>query len=447
MLNAVEFSSFVRLVKDSKRLNETQTIDALSTCLAQMLIYLRGPDELNVASGIVKMFGLVASGLADAPGTSMLYPVESVRDLVSGKAGSLSEELRRLLKTITSQKVWEPRSIAISKNRPVQIIIDDDDDMLAAIDDDDLSAMLDTFDDDVISGQPHVSKPASVPTVTKYTGASADVSEGISSLSVSDDSSKSSSSSSGSSTQHNKYAVDRDPGTGFWSSVGEVQQPTRRTQTSVDRWFGKSSGAGSQSDSLTTRLAQRKAETAAQRTTKSSGSLLAKSKKTGASSGSTSRISQMRSEFVKERQAVVGRTLRAPTSVPKQVVQAPRAMATVPVDAWAADRFGQTPEPPKPLYVRNASKAALAEIERDTSKPSRKYIDSGDSDISSSEDEDEEEDDDGGNAGRRISGLKGLIKINKTSSKPAPTRTIKMISMAGHIAPGKVGGGIFFDQQ
>ncbi|KAJ2374766.1 DEAD-box type RNA helicase, partial [Coemansia sp. RSA 2607] len=35
MLNAVEFSSFVRLVKDSKRLNETQTIDALSTCLAQ----------------------------------------------------------------------------------------------------------------------------------------------------------------------------------------------------------------------------------------------------------------------------------------------------------------------------------------------------------------------------------------------------------------------------
>ncbi|KAJ1723536.1 DEAD-box type RNA helicase, partial [Coemansia erecta] len=437
MLNAVEFSSFVHLVKASNRLNETQTIDALSTCLAQMLTYLKGRDELDAARGIVKMFGLVASGLADAPGTSMLYPVESVHDLVDGTTGSLSTELRRLLKTITSQKVWEPRSVAISKNRPVQIIIDDDDEALAAIDEDDLSAMLDSLDDEA-SGQLYVSKPvAAIPKPVPEIPASSDVSRGISSLSVADNSAKPSSSA------QNKHAV-----TGFWSSIGEVQQPVRRTQTSVDRWFGKATAGGSQQDSLTSRLAQRKAETKTHGALQTGALVSGKNKKSSASSGSsssTSRLKQLRSDFVKDRQAVAARTSRAAlTAVPKQIVQAPRAMATVPADVWAADRLGQPSEPPKPMYVRDASKAALAEMERVKNRSARMHVDSGESDISMSSSDEDEEEEGSGDTGTRSSGLKGLLKFTE------PTRMIKMIAMPGQYARGKAGtasGGMFFDQQ
>ncbi|KAI9467741.1 SEN1 N terminal-domain-containing protein, partial [Coemansia mojavensis] len=68
MLTSAEFSDFVHLAKNGQGVNEDEAMDALSTCVSQMLIYLQREDVLDVGSQIVRTFGLVASGLAAIPG-------------------------------------------------------------------------------------------------------------------------------------------------------------------------------------------------------------------------------------------------------------------------------------------------------------------------------------------------------------------------------------------
>ncbi|KAJ1888140.1 DEAD-box type RNA helicase, partial [Kickxella alabastrina] len=468
MLNAVEFSNFVRLVKGSKRLNETEAIDALSNCVARMFTYLEGDDELHVASGIVKTFGLVASGLAATPGTSMLYPIETVQGLISGRTGRLSTELRTLLRSITSQSVWEPRSISISKTKSVRIIIDDDEDAFAAMNDYDLSDILGNLDDEEqLQAEPRkasepallpvrqqsvrpayesaptpVMKPVYQPSTAPAEGtsmastyalpaASADVGRGVAFLDIS------------------KAAViesDDDVREIQWTAEDALMS-VRRKQSSMDYWFGKPKSGGS----LTSQLSQSKAAAVAAATKPRAGST------TSAATVSSTRskkppggglLGQMRSNFTKERQGLALNLPRTTPAVPKRIVQAPRAMATVSVDRWAEDRFSQTSAPPKvqpPMYVRNVSKAAIIELEKEDGAKSIELIESGDSDSASSSDEED------GGADKRGGGLAGLIKIAKAPVKEMPARRMKLLPLLGGahgVAFGSIGGGsVFFDQQ
>ncbi|ORX71597.1 hypothetical protein DL89DRAFT_129395 [Linderina pennispora] len=159
MLNTVEFSTIVQFTKKSASLNENEAMDMLSKCVSQMLNYLGTEDTLDVSSGIIKTLGMIATGLMATPGTSMLYPLETVEALVSGKHGHLSPDMRRLLSTITKQSVWEPRPIEASRARPVQIIFDDED-MLADLSNFDLSDIDDAMEHEPIPVDP---EPISVP--------------------------------------------------------------------------------------------------------------------------------------------------------------------------------------------------------------------------------------------------------------------------------------------
>ncbi|KAJ2845789.1 hypothetical protein J3B02_004584, partial [Coemansia erecta] len=373
MLNAIEFSHFVRQVKSKGHLNESDTIGSLSTCLAQMLSYLGGADELNVASEIIQTFGLVASGLAATVGTSMLYPVETVQDLVSGKTGHLSSEQRRHLKSITSMSVWEPRSIAISKSRPVQIIIDDDEEMFASLNDHDFDDIL---GDSIDMGDQQNAMPASQIQHGKYASLKpiadanvelsiADFNKRTSVLTIDDDDDRQISvdTSEKREDKGNDEVIEIQ-----LNSQDALNAARRRQQTKMDKWF--STGKNENSPSLTSQLLQRKAAAATASSRDSEwGSLLStRSKKTNGSSV----LSKLRSNFMTERQLQLQRETAL---IPKQAVNAPRSMATATASANVkisnimlpakASASAPAPLPPPPMYVRNASKAAIEEMEKE----------------------------------------------------------------------------------
>ncbi|KAJ2590427.1 DEAD-box type RNA helicase, partial [Coemansia sp. RSA 1722] len=415
MLNAIEFSYFVRQVKSKEHLNESDTVGALSTCLAQMFSYLEGPDKLKVASEIIQTFGLVASGLAATVGTSMLYPVETVQGLVNGRTGHLSLEQRRHLKSITSMSVWEPRSIAISKSTPVKIIMDDAEEEFALLNDDDFDGILDYSMD---MGD----QPSAVPkSTTAFTETSIDdFNKRASALTIGDDPQP---------TEIKKQIDDSSD-----DDVVEVQlnaqdmlaAARRSQQTSMDRWFtSKNTQSGT---SLTSQLSQRKAAAAASSRGSGRGSSISTRAK---KSGDSNVMQRLRKDAINERQLWRQKVV----AVPNQIVNAPRSMSTalsskmsavpkLPVDVPASV--------PPPMYVRNSSKAAIAEMKKaDQMAASRiVQVDSDDSDLSISEDE----------------GASGLAGLFRKSTKPAsnpPKRTTKMVWLSG-TAPANRGN--FFDQ-
>ncbi|KAJ2810610.1 hypothetical protein GGI24_006982, partial [Coemansia furcata] len=129
-------------------------------------------------------------------------------------------------------------------------------------------------------------------------------------------------------------------------------------------------------------------------------------------------------------------------TIPRQVVKAPRSMATVPTETWAADHFNDpyAPTAVEPtIHARDVSKEALEELERERiarSKLPATQTPSDDSDSSSSED-----DADGTGAKKSISGLAGLMKIRKHSAtRTVPRRTMMILQPNGDLVTGGVRG-------
>ncbi|KAJ1994960.1 DEAD-box type RNA helicase [Coemansia sp. RSA 1358] len=411
MLNSLEFAGFVRMVKASSSLSEDEAMDALSMCVSQMLNYLEGKDPLGVSGRIIRMFGLIASGLAATPGTSMLYPVETVRALINGSSGRLTPDMRKLLKEITSKSVWEPRSIAINKTKPVQIVIDDED-AFAAMDELDLSDVLE------VSFDPQACTDPIVAIDSPKTGYWADI------------------------DTHNQKAKDktggmaRSPGAGSVSLENvKVTQFTSddashikiRKQTSMKDWVSR---VASKCDSLTAKLNQ-EPSSAVNSSSSSSSSVAARTKKQDKSNGL---FTQIRSAFVNERKGIALDTRQIVPKIPKQVVKAPRSLATVPVDLWHSDKNhdSRVIEPDgDPMYIRDVSEVALKELEKERGKGSAKQpiYTISDDDGSSSSDESGDE--------AKPSGLAGLIKIPKSQTgKSQPRRIMRMVSVAGEIVAG-----------
>ncbi|KAJ1824416.1 DEAD-box type RNA helicase, partial [Coemansia sp. RSA 2599] len=410
MLNAIEFSHFVLQVKNNEgNLCESDTIGSLSTCVAQMFSYLGGADELNVASEIIQMFGLVASGLEATLGTSMLYPRETVQDLIRGRTGHLSSEQRRHLKSIMLMPVWESRPVAVSKDRPVRIIIDRDEERFASLKDEDfddvLNEVIDLTDQQsdqqasqIRGGSAVSAAAATMPTKTEFSkpadaGTEAFIAEfnrRAGALTIEDrqgpavvESKRHRVGNVGRNVgDHGDHDSDDDDDDDVvvvqTSHQDALAAARRRQQTKMDKWF--SATKTESGSSLTSQLSQRKAaaaSAAASSTTTSSresdhGSLLsAKPKKASGSSV----FNKLRSSYVTERKL----QQREAVVVPKQLVGAPRSMATATASAntMAAGLKLPTSAPasvPPPMYVRNSSKAAIAELEKEQKQAASRKV-------------------------------------------------------------------------
>lgn len=407
ILGTVEFSGFMSLVKGSTELDENEAMDALSMCVWQMLKYLEGDDELGVASGIIKVFGLISSGLTSTPGTSMLYPVETVQALTNGTQGQLTHKLCERLRTITSMPVWEPRSISISRNKPVQIVFDDED-VLASMNDFDLS--------DVLGGVGVQDKTADI-----Y-GTSMLKPLNLSSENIIPDK-------KASAPPPKKLdpvvVVDSPPPKEYkvW--------PSKPKQTSMDYWTSRSTPAdGGKLNQTKPSRSSMWAEVKRDTSTPSSSTLYLPKKSTvttttvkgnkTSNSGAGGLMGKLRSNFVQERRGMTTKGSRVPAiSSFKQISKAPQAMSTIPVDKWEEDRFTDPYVPTNDsadIYVRDVSKEALDALAREQVKSA-----SGDDDS----------DDDDSDLENQLGGLAGLIKIPKKSDSKAPIpprRTMKLLS-------------------
>ncbi|KAJ2320848.1 DEAD-box type RNA helicase, partial [Coemansia sp. RSA 2704] len=454
MLNSTEFADYVRMAKDGQGVNENEAMDALSTCVSQMLIYLEGEDVLGVAPRIVRTFGLIANGLTAIPGASMMYPEQLVQELISGQRGCLIGEQRKLLNAITSKPVWQARRAAVSETKPVQINIDEVE-AFAAMDGLDLS---DVFGDVIIS--PDSATPSAPPSsASKPVAKPRPLATADDVIVIADTPPRSRSAlthrrniSEGEDdvvmVSGPKYTITDVDGRqplpeppahsasanpeATSSAAGPTKEITftaadatlaRRKQSSMDHWLSRN-----RPSALTGGLASKPAAPRpAAKSKKPSGGVL----------------SQLRSDFVQERSALVSSRL---PKIPKQTVKPARALPSVPADFWMANRF-DSPHPyvPTVTTVRDVSEQAKREHDREKARLAneRAAVDSRDAtDISSSDDDDEE-------AGRK-GGLAGLIDVVKSPVR-APRRAVKMISLTGDTASGGIrthdGSATFINQQ
>ncbi|KAJ2844968.1 hypothetical protein IWW36_004977, partial [Coemansia brasiliensis] len=424
MLTSAEFCDFVHLAKNGQGVNEDEAMDALSTCVSQMLIYLQGVDVLDVGSQIVRTFGLIANGLAAIPGASMMYPDQLVQDLISGAVGYLVPEQRKLLKVITSKPVWQARRVAISETKPVQIIIDEVE-AFAMMDSFDLS---DVFDDVTISQNstvpqtvtPKLTDPLTTPKsqlynkqdevviVDSHTPAKPPKDTIVLDDSDSEEPSdrkKAITSKATSSKPHPEPSAQKETTKEIVFTAADAAA-TRRKQSSMDSWLLRSKS--SQSQSLTSRMA---AATGTAAKASSGRTAASKSKQSG-----NRIIDKMRNSFMQERSAII--PSKAP-KITKQTVSRSRAMASVPADFWMASRFGNQFYPTTTITtVRDVSQQALEERERELQEQKQKRAEEKDDSDSSS-------DDDSPGQG----GLAGLISLGRTGR--TPRRTTKLLPFSG----------------
>ncbi|KAJ2345290.1 hypothetical protein GGH91_002580, partial [Coemansia sp. RSA 2671] len=442
MLNTMECSDFVRAVKGNNSLDENEAFHKLSNCVSEMLNYLEGSDELNVSVDIVKAFGLIANGLSISPGIKMLCPRETVQALVEGTRGCLDPRQRQSFAGITAMPVWEKRAHANSKTKPVQIIFDDEE-ALAAVDHYDLSDILGA-NGEVIEidsspatspvmslttsslvptalpahldpGPPVVRPPPSVPTswaptTTAPAPATAAAAPQPSRRVVS--------------IPDRKAADNDDDVVEVHFTSEDTVTSQRKRQTSMDFWIPQNS---------------RRAGTAAAPSARPFGSTTStaatsKGKKTGGSSV----LDQLRNKSVQDHRLLMPSTM----TIPRQVVKAPRSMATVPVDKWASEHFSDPYAPmaiESTIHARDVSKKALEEMERDRVARGKHPVSqttSDDSDSSSSDDEA-----DGTGEMKSASGLAGLMKIRKPSATRAvPRRTMMILQPNGDLLAGGIRG-------
>ncbi|KAJ2065499.1 DEAD-box type RNA helicase [Coemansia sp. S146] len=435
MLNTMECSDFVRAAKGSDSLDENEAFHKLSNCVSEMLNYLEGSDELKVSADIVKAFGLIANGLSISPGIKMLCPRETVLALVQGTRGCLSPKLRQSFADITDMTVWEKRAYANSKTRPVQIIFDDEE-ALAAADDYDLSDILGANGEIIeIESSPATSPviplttsslvPATVPPrldlgPPSIRPAPSSVLPSVAPAVV-----------AAPQPSHRVIEVpdskdDDDDVVEVHFSPDDAAASQRKRQTSMDYWIPQSSRRTGTAAAPSTRPFTSTTTTTTAATVK------------GKKPGGQSAFDQLRSKFVQGRKLLMPNT----TMVPRQVVKAPRSMATVPVDTWAADHFNDPYAPSaveSTIHARDVSKEALEEMERERIARSNRPVSrtaSDDSDSSSSED-----DADGPGTKKGISGLAGLMKLRKHSAtRTVPRRTMMMLQPNGDLLTGGIRG-------
>ncbi|KAJ2520808.1 DEAD-box type RNA helicase, partial [Coemansia sp. RSA 1939] len=429
MLNSLEFAGFVRMVIKSAKLNEGEAMDALSMCVSQMMNYLESDDPLGVSGMIVRMFGLIANGLAATRGMSMLYLKETVDELIMGKTGRLTTEMRAMLRQITEKPVWEARSKTVSLAQPVQIIIDGED-VLSLMDSMDLSEILDdSLEMEIEDKDPIVliDKPNS--------GYWAELST------------SSHSPSTHASAESSKMAG-QPRLTQFTSS--DANYARQKKQMSMKDFYSKQ--AFGKDDSLTARLKQKSAVPP---------STAPKTRKSNKSSGSL--FDNVRNSYVSMRQDARsgGAGAQKLPPIPKQTVKAPRSMAIpgYPVSTQKSEmRYG--PYAPSAgegnMYIRDVSEAALRELEDEKNakmEQSRSRNAGKGYPVSTKpEDSDSSSSDEGGGAGKRRSGLAELCKIPKhVDSRHQPRLTMKMMSPVGrNIGFGSrfgATGGQFYDQE
>ncbi|KAJ1904377.1 DEAD-box type RNA helicase, partial [Coemansia sp. S17] len=438
MLNTMECSDFVRAAKGSSSLDENEAFHKLSNCVSEMLNYLEGSDKLKVSADIVKAFGLIANGLSISPGIKMLCPRETVLALVQGTRGCLSPKLRQSFADITDMPVWEKRAYANSKSRPVQIIFDDEE-ALAAADDYDLSDILGAngeiieIESSPATGPtiplatsslvpaavlPHLElgppriwpSPSVLPRVAPAAVAASQPSRGV--IEVPD----------------SKDDDGDDDVVEVHFSPDDMAASQRKRQTSMDYWIPQSSRRTGTAAAPSTRALRPTT------TTTTTTAATVKGKKPGGQST----FDQMRSKFMQGRKLLAANT----AMVPRQVVKAPRSMATVPTDTWAAEHFSDPYAPgavESTIHARDVSKEALEEMERERiargNRPVSRTV-SDDSDSSSSEDD---ADDTG--AKKSISGLAGLLKRRKHSAtRTLPRRTMLMLQPNGDLQTGGIRG-------
>ncbi|KAJ2734626.1 DEAD-box type RNA helicase [Coemansia sp. BCRC 34962] len=455
MLNTMECSDFVRAAKGNNSLDENEAFHKLSNCVSEMLNYLEGSDKLNVLDDIVKAFGLIANGLLISPGIKVLCPRETMQALVDGTRGCLNPRLRQSFAGITAMPVWEKRAHANSKVKPVQIIFDDEE-ALAAADHYDLSDILGA-NGEVIEidsspttspvmslttsslvptplpahldlGPPVVQPPPSAPAtlaptnaVRAQTTATAAPQPSLCAIGIPD----------------SKAADDDDDVVEVHFTSEDAATSQRKKQTSMDYWIPQN-----------TRQTGTSAAPSA-RPLRSTTTTTATSK--GKKSGGSSVLDQLRNKSVQDHRLLMPNTMK----IPRQVVKAPRAMATVPVDKWASEHFNDPYAPvatESTIHARDVSKEALEEMERDRIAKSKQPVSqttSDDSDSSSSEDD---ADDTG--AKKSVSGLAGLMKIRKHSATRAvPRRTMMILQPNGDLVAGGIrshggaGGGLFMSRE
>ncbi|KAJ2741272.1 DEAD-box type RNA helicase, partial [Coemansia sp. BCRC 34301] len=436
MLNTMECSDFVRAAKGSSSLDENESFHKLSVCVSEMLNYLEGNDEPEVSADIIKAFGLIANGLSISPGIKMLCPRDTVLALVQGSRGYLTSKQRQSFADITAMPVWEKRAYAISKTRPVQIIFDDEE-ALAAVDDCDLCDLL-SSDVEIIDVD---TEPATNSTIPSRSSSLVPAPPERASLPSArlpvyappppapmPASSVQTSAMNASRPCRRVITVDKkeeeDEVVEVQFAPGDTAAIQRKRQTSMDFWLPRSAKQSGTASAPSTRPLQPAVATTA-----------TKSKK----SGPQSVFGQLRSSFAQERKSLMPST----ASIPRQVVKAPRSMATVPADAWASEHFNDPYAPSSctpTIHARDVSKAALEELEREKiakSKLSVLQSTSDDSDSSSSDDDD----DNAAGAKKGSSGLAGLMNIRKLSAtRAAPRRTMMVLQPNGDLLAGGIRG-------